>query len=102
VIAEQLVEHGLWDVRCGIADDLFAAEQAARQAPVQEAVIVPSGGAADFLRDLPLAVLEDTAMVDLLRRLGLRTLGDFARLPARDVHTRFGSLGALAHRLARG
>jgi len=102
VIAEQLVEHGLWDVRSGVADDLFTAEQAARQAPTQECCVVSPGGSADFLRDLPLAVLDDAAMVDLLRRLGLHTLGDFARLPAREVRNRFGPTGALAHRLASG
>ncbi|WP_293783717.1 DNA polymerase Y family protein [uncultured Aeromicrobium sp.] len=102
VITEELVEHGLWDVRCGIADDLFTAEQAARRAPVQEVLVVPAGGSPDFVRDLPLEVLDDATMVDLLRRLGLRTLGDFARLPEHDVHTRFGTLGAMAHRLARG
>jgi hypothetical protein len=38
----------------------------------------------------------------LLYRLGLRTLGDFAALPARDVASRFGYAGERAHRLARG
>lgn len=102
VIAEQLVEHGLWDVRSGVADDLFTAEQAARRAPTQECCVVSPGGSRDFLRDLPLAVLDDAAMVDLLRRLGLHTLGDFARLPARDVQSRFGPVGQLAHQLVRG
>ena len=43
-----------------------------------------------------------TALTDLLRRLGLRTLGDFAALPAGDVLARFGFDAALAHRLAAG
>jgi len=34
--------------------------------------------------------------------MGLHTIGDFAMLQARDVHTRFGSHGALLHRFARG
>ena len=38
----------------------------------------------------------------LLVRLGLRTLGDFAALPVRDVASRFGDAGEGAHRLARG
>jgi protein ImuB len=41
-------------------------------------------------------------LVDLLRRLGIRTLGAFAALPAADVLTRFGFVAALAHRLAGG
>ena len=41
-------------------------------------------------------------MTDLLPRLGIRTLGDFARLPAGQAVNRFGAAGGLAHRLARG
>jgi len=41
-------------------------------------------------------------LVALLDRLGLRTLGDFAALPVRDVASRFGDAGEGAHRLARG
>jgi protein ImuB len=41
-------------------------------------------------------------MISLLRRLGIRTLGDFAALPAHDVATRLGSQGVLIHRLAGG
>ena len=44
VIAERLVELGVWDVRAGIADGLFAAEQAARRARAQESIVVPVGG----------------------------------------------------------
>jgi protein ImuB len=101
-VAEHLVVVGVWDCRIGIADGVFAAEQAARQAPTQDCTVVPVGGSADFLSRLPVSVLEDAALVSLLRRLGLRTLGDFADLPARDVLTRFGSSGAWLHRLARG
>ena len=43
-----------------------------------------------------------TTLVDLLARLGLRTLGAFAELPPAAVLGRFGPPGALAHRLARG
>jgi len=38
----------------------------------------------------------------LLSRLGLRTLGDLAALPADDVASRFGAVGETVHRLARG
>ena len=38
----------------------------------------------------------------LLGRLGLRTLGAVAALPARDMVDRFGPVGRLAHRLASG
>jgi len=45
---------------------------------------------------------ERAALADLLVRLGLKTLGDFAALPAPSVLGRFGAEGLLAHRLARG
>ena len=55
-----------------------------------------------FLAVLPIGVLENAELVTLLRRLGIRSLGDFASLASRDVLTRFGREGALLHRLARG
>lgn len=102
VIAERLVASGVWDCRIGIADGIFAAEQAARRAAPQDSVIIASGGSAHYLADLPIGVLEDAEMVSLLKRLGLRSLGDFAGLSPRDVLTRFGRDGAWHHRLARG
>jgi len=107
VLAETLVEAGVWDCRLGVADDLFTAEQAARRARVQECELVPEGGSATYLRDLLVEVLEaDGAegreMVSLLRRLGLRTLGDLADLPPDAVQHRFGRYGARVWRQARG
>lgn len=101
-IAERLVELGVWDVRAGIADGLFAAEQAARRALAQDSLVVPVGGSGQFLHGLPIDALDDPDLVGLLRRMGLSTLGDFASLPPADVHTRFGTHGALLHRMSRG
>ena len=93
--------------RAGVADGLFAALLAAR-----DGRDVPPGGTARFLAAQPVSVLagrdpagQDLAaqdLVALLVRLGLRTLGDFAALPVRDVASRFGDAGEGAHRLARG
>lgn len=102
LIAERLVDLDLWDVRLGVADDLFAAEQAARQAMIQDVLIVAPGGSADFLSDLPIEVVDDPDLADVLRRLGLRTLGDFAALSVADVRTRFGEHGVVLHGQARG
>ena len=41
----------------GVADDLFTAEQAARQAVVQDCVVVAPGTSATFLQRLPVQVL---------------------------------------------
>lgn len=107
VLAETLVDAGVWDCRLGVADDLFTAEQAARRARVQECELVPARGCAGFLRDLPVEVLEADGAegreaVSLLRRLGLRTLGDLAALPVDAVQDRFGSYGVQIWRRACG
>ncbi|HET7328649.1 MAG TPA: DNA polymerase Y family protein [Nocardioidaceae bacterium] len=111
-VAGRLLDVGVPDCRVGVADGPFAAEQAARATAdtgqqgghqVGHRVhVVPPGGSPEFLAPLSVAVLERPELADLLRRLGLRTLGAFAELPAADVLARFGIDGALAHRLARG
>jgi protein ImuB len=91
---------GVADLLIGIADGAFAAEQAARRG-----VIVDPGGSPAFLADLPIETLDPSGgspLIDLLRRLGIRTLGAFAGLPPRDVLARFGPDGAWAHRQAGG
>ena len=106
--AERLVDHVATraGVECqvGIADGLFAATLAAHRG-----LLVEPGASPDFLAPLgiwELTRLQDTdernELVDLLRRLGLGTLGAFAAVPERDVATRFGADAVLAHRLARG
>lgn len=86
----------------GIADGMFAAALAARSPGAEEAVLVEPGGAAVFLAPYPLGVLERPDLAGTLGRLGVRTLGAFAALPAGDVANRFGPDGSAAHRLARG
>lgn len=102
VIAEHLVGLGIADCRFGVADSAFAAEQAARQADAQASVVVPVGRSGAFLRDMAVDLLGDPVLVSLLKRLGLRTLGDFAALSSADVLGRFGQPGIFAHRLAAG
>src|SRR5206468_2297073 len=98
----------------GIADGLFAGTLAAHRG-----LLVPPEGSARFLAPLSIAELYQPttgfdrtgfdrtgrgrgALVDLLHRLGLRTLGAFAALPVDDVASRFGLDGVRAHRLAQG
>ena len=83
--------------RVGIADGTFAAGLAARHQ-----AIVPPGGSRAFLAPHPVATLDRPDLADLLVRLGLRTLGDLAALPAADLAARFGPEGARAARLASG
>lgn len=107
LLAEHLVAAGVWDCRFGVADDLYAAERAARRAEPQGCVTVPPGGSAEFLSGLPVTVLADDGpegaeLADLLRRLGLVRLGEFGALDVGEVSNRFGSYGADVWRRVRG
>jgi len=117
-VAERLVDHvaaatGV-ESQVGIADGLFAATLAAHRG-----VVVPAGGTRAFLAPLSAAELcrdpgiehdarpggelaVRTELVDLLYRLGIRSIGDFAALPASAVASRFGASAGVAHRLAAG
>lgn len=114
-ISQVVVDSGVWDVRVGVADDLFTAEHAARSARTQEQRIIEPGESPAFLRDLPVEVLgtesaddggcgtgggagpaaaaQIAEMISLLRRLGVFRLGDLAALPRAEVSGRFGPMG---------
>lgn len=110
-LTARLDELGAGGARAGIGDGLFTAERAARRGdPVH---VVPEGGSADFLAPLDVGLLEEgqpartlpgapPGIVTLLRRLGIRTLGEFAHLDADDVRLRFGEQGARLHALSGG
>ncbi|MCB1018090.1 MAG: DNA polymerase Y family protein, partial [Acidimicrobiales bacterium] len=113
VATEALAGRG--DVVVGVADGPFAARLAARTAapggvdrgdravpgPGRTLVVAP-GESAGFLAPLPVAALDRPDLVDVLERLGLRTLGAVAALPLADLVARFGLEGQGAHRLAAG
>ncbi|WP_280297692.1 DNA polymerase Y family protein [Nocardia neocaledoniensis] len=93
------------EAQIGIADAMSTAVLAARRA-----AIVRAGEGASYLAPLPVAELaaepalappERADLVDLLHRLGLRRVGDFARLTPAEVASRFGADAVRAHRLAR-
>jgi protein ImuB len=96
-IVEQIAQECAVEAQAGIAEGTFAAGLAARAG-----VIVPDGETAEFLAGLSIAAIGRPNLVDLLRRLGIHTLGEFAALPGADVLDRFGFDAALAHRLAGG
>jgi protein ImuB len=88
------------NARIGIADGLFTAVLAARVAnPV---FIVPAGQSPAFVAPLSVSHLGDPDIADLLRRLGVSTLGGFAELDDVAVRDRFGFPGERLHRFARG
>jgi len=108
----------------------LAARAAWEASTARPVLVIPPGRAPEFLARQPVNVLAgpeaavgqggpglagwgDTGRVGagnlagrdlaaLLSRLGLRTLGDLAALPADDVASRFGAVGETVHRLARG
>ena len=101
-LLDALDELGIHGARVGIADGPFTAEHAARSPQWQRIRIVPEGGSAEFLAGMPVGLLGEQSLATLLRRLGIRTLGEFALLEPRDVEQRFGDTGARVHALARG
>ncbi|MHA3684610.1 DNA polymerase Y family protein [Leucobacter sp. HY1908] len=87
----------------GVADGLFAAEQAAR-APRGDAshavTVIPAGAARAFLAPLPVARAAPGPLATTLQGLGIHTLGALAALPEDAVRQRFGVDGIAAHRHA--
>jgi len=91
--------------RVGLAGSRFASTAAARLEPGP--TVVPPGGDAAFLADRPLDLLPlpgrtGELLLERLRLLGLRTLGELVRLPADSLNDRFGRELKNALRLARG
>lgn len=116
VLLEALRALGLEEVRAGVADGPFTAEQAARSgaSSAEPVCVVPAGGAAGFLGPLSVAVLDAASLgagaaasasddlVGILARLGVQTLGEFAAMPSDRVRERFGERGIRLHSLAGG
>lgn len=109
-LASGVLPGGAPTARVGVADGPFAAGLAARRtapATPEGRLVVAPGDSPAFLAPLPVATLDASGVVgpeltEVLRRLGIRTLGDLAGLAAPDVLGRFGVEGERAHRLARG
>lgn len=94
------------ECQVGIADRLSTAVFAARAGR-----IVEPGGDARFLSLLSIRQLATEPslsgpgrddLTDLLWRMGIRTIGQFAALSRTDVASRFGADAVAAHRFARG
>jgi protein ImuB len=94
------------ECQVGIADQLSTAVFAARAGR-----IVAPGQDARFLSVLSIRQLATEPslsgpgrddLVDLLWRMGIRTIGQFAALSGSDVASRFGADAVAAHRFARG
>jgi protein ImuB len=97
---------GEYPARMGAGPTRFCALAAALAVRSRRALVLDGGEARRWLAGRPVGLLgfrEDTAaLIEPLARLGVRTLGELARLGRPALTDRFGAAGALAHRLASG
>jgi protein ImuB len=106
-MAEAAAGRGL-DARLALASTATAARLLARVG-TPGTVRLATAGLDTTLAPLPIGLLaslgegeEAEALQTACRQWGLRTVGEFAALPARGVAARLGRAGALWQRLARG
>jgi protein ImuB len=95
------VDKAGFPARAGIASSKLAARVAAGLP--SSPVVVPEGEEAGFLAPLPLSRLApEVDVAATLESWGIRSVGDFARLPKERVSSRLGRLGRELHATARG
>ena len=92
--------------RVGAGPTRFCALAAALAARSRRVLLLDEKQARRWLAQRPVALLgfraETEALLEPLQRLGVRTLGELARLQRTALADRFGGAGVLAHRLACG
>jgi protein ImuB len=92
--------------RMGAGPTRFCALAAAQETRSRRALILEEQQARRWLAGRPIGLLafreQTAALVEPLSRLGVRTLGELAKLGRAALCDRFGTAGELAHRLARG
>jgi protein ImuB len=99
-LVRALDKEGL-PARVGIAANKLAAHIASGLLPTP--TIVPAGEEEAFLSPLPLQRLTPAMEVaETLERWGIKTVGEFGRIPAPEVTSRLGESGSELHASARG
>lgn len=88
----------------GIAGTKFVAKLATTRCKPDGLLVVPEGEVLEFLHPLPIAALSGVGerTETALTRLGLRTVGDLARVPVDTLRREFGAVGAQLAALAWG
>lgn len=102
------IQAGVWEsaalrARVGVAGGKFAANMAAKRCPADAGFLAVVGTDREYLSPLPAGELPLSD--EALRRMGLlgiRTIGQFARIPAPSVAEQFGPESLQAHAWARG
>jgi protein ImuB len=95
------VEKAGLPARAGIGGSKLAARVAANLPDAPR--VVPEGEEAAFLAPLALTRLApELSIAETLERWGIRSIGDFAKLPEGEVASRLGEAGRSLHAIARG
>jgi len=92
-----------WEPALGATGSKFGASVIGQVAGENTALLLVPQAQRSFLATQPVTFLPlDPDALTQLRYLGIRTLGQFARLPAAGVLTRFGTAGRTAQHWAQG
>jgi nucleotidyltransferase/DNA polymerase involved in DNA repair len=105
LIREQVAEQQGITCSVGVASTKFVAKLASTRCKPDGLLVVPVDGAVDFLHALPVAALWGVGerTEEALKRLGLRTVADIARIPPATLQRELGTaLGAHLHDLSWG
>ena len=88
----------------GIASCKIVAKVASDHSKPDGLIEVPPGQEADFFTPLPIGKLPGIGKKteQVLKGLGITTLGELAKMPVSALKNRFGAFGEELHRLARG
>jgi len=104
LIRRQVREQQSITCSVGVASVKFVAKIASARCKPDGLLVVPANGLLDFLHPLPVSALWGVGdrAEEVLARLGLRTVGDIAHVPAATLRREFGVAGEHLHALAWG
>jgi len=104
LIRRQVREQQSITCSVGVAPVKFVAKIASAHCKPDGLLVVPEPGLLDFLHPLPVSVLWGVGdrAEEVLARLGLRTVGDIAQVPAATLRRELGASGEHLHALAWG
>ena len=104
LIRRQVREQQSITCSVGVASVKFVAKIASARCKPDGLLVVPANGLLDFLHPLPVSALWGVGdrAEEVLARLGLRTVGDIAHVPAATLRRELGAAGEHLHALAWG
>jgi DNA polymerase-4 len=104
LIRRQVREQQSITCSVGVAPVKFVAKIASARCKPDGLLVVPADGLLDFLHPLPVSALWGVGdkAEEVLGRLGLRTVGDIAHVPAATMRRELGVAGEHLHALAWG